>query len=59
MACETGLAALNSDMKRSDVNEVVKEILPKYEKKFDNPPLGKSFSECYDVKSARPTREYQ
>jgi len=58
MACETGLAATNSRLKRSDANEIVKRVLPKYENKFDSPPLGKTFPECYDVKSLKPTEEY-
>ncbi len=58
MACETGLAAINSELKRSDVNEIVKTILPKYENRFNDPPFGKSFPECYDVKTLKPSTEY-
>jgi hypothetical protein len=58
MACETGLAAVNSKLKRSDVNEIVKKVLPKYENRLDKAPLGKTFPECYDVKTVTPTKEY-
>jgi len=58
MACETGIAAVYSKLKRSDVNEIVKKVLPKYEDKIDKAPLGKTFPECYDVKSLKPSDEY-
>ena len=45
-------------MKRSDVNEIVKKIIPKYEDKLRNPPKGKSFTECYDIKTLKPTQEW-
>lgn len=59
MGCETGLSAVKSKLKRSDVNEIVKEILPKYENRFDNAPLGKTFEECYDLETLVPSKEYQ
>ena len=58
MACETGLAAVSTGMRRSDVNELVKKVIPKYESKLFDAPLGKTFPECYDVKSTTPTAEY-
>jgi methylamine---corrinoid protein Co-methyltransferase len=33
-------------------------LLPRYEKDLGNPPKGKSFPECYDVKSLTPTEEW-
>jgi methylamine--corrinoid protein Co-methyltransferase len=59
MGCETGLSAVKSKLKRSDVNEIVKKILPKYENNFENAPLGKTFEECYDLETLEPTKEYQ
>jgi methylamine--corrinoid protein Co-methyltransferase len=58
MACETGLAAVNSKLKRSDVNDIVKKVVREYEDRFDKAPLGKSFPECYNIKSVRPSEEY-
>jgi methylamine--corrinoid protein Co-methyltransferase len=46
-------------MKRSDANEVVKALLPKYEDKLRYPPKGKSFTECFDLKTLKPTKEWQ
>ena len=31
----------------------------KYEKRFDNAPLGKTFEECYDLETLVPSKEYQ
>jgi len=45
-------------LKLSDANEIVKAILPKYEDKLKNPPKGKSFPECTDLKTLQPTREW-
>jgi len=45
-------------MKVSDLNEIIGKILPLYEKGFVSPPPGKSFRECYDVKTVKPTAEY-
>ncbi len=46
-------------MKRSDANEIAKSIIPKYEDKLMNPPKGKKFTECFDVKALKPTKEWQ
>jgi methylamine--corrinoid protein Co-methyltransferase len=45
-------------MKRSDANEIVKKLLPKYEKKLADPPLGKTLHECWDAEKRRPSKEY-
>jgi len=45
-------------MKRSDANEIVKELLKKYESNLDSPPLGKEIYECWDVDRRKPTQEY-
>jgi len=44
--------------KRSEANEIVKDLLRKYESKLPNPPLGKLMHECWDVERRRPTKEY-
>ncbi len=46
-------------MKRSDVNEIVKTLLLKYEENMKYPPTGKTFTECYDTKTLKPTKEWQ
>jgi methylamine--corrinoid protein Co-methyltransferase len=46
-------------MKRDAANEIVKALLPKYEEQLKNPPLGKSFLECYDIKTLTPTKEWR
>jgi methylamine--corrinoid protein Co-methyltransferase len=46
-------------LKRSEANEVVRKLLPKYESKLANPPLGKSLHECWDAEKRRPTKEYR
>ncbi len=56
MGCEVGHAA--TGMKRTDANELVTQILTKYEQKLDNPPLGRRFQECYDITTVTPSDEY-
>ncbi len=46
-------------MKRSDANEIAKNLIPKYEDKLMNPPKGKSFTECFDLKTLKPTKEWK
>jgi hypothetical protein len=58
MACEVGCAAADVGLKREDANELVKEIVKKYEANLTSAPLGKNFQECYDVKKVRPREEY-
>lgn len=49
----------SSGLKRSDVNDIVKVFLPKYEERLVRPDKGKSFRECYDVDKLKPTKEWQ
>ncbi len=44
---------------RSDVNEIVKQILPRYEDKLREPDIGARFSECYDLATLTPKPEWQ
>jgi len=46
-------------MKRSEANEICKSLLKKYESKLPNPPLGKTWQECWDVEKRRPSKEYR
>ncbi len=45
-------------MKISDVNEILNKLVPSYECNYTNAPAGKTFQECYDVKTVKPTKEY-
>jgi methylamine--corrinoid protein Co-methyltransferase len=47
-------------LNRGEANEIVKAILARYEDKIEaqNPPLGKTFQECNDLKTLKPTKEY-
>ena len=45
-------------MKISDVNEILNKLVPSYECNYTNAPAGKTFQECYDVKTVKPTQEY-
>lgn len=45
-------------LKREDVNEIVKKIMPLYEDKLRNPPKGSSFPECYDVVRLVPSKDW-
>ena len=48
-----------ASLKRADANEIVKTLIPKYEGKLKSPIKGKSFVECYDVKTLTLIREWQ
>jgi methylamine--corrinoid protein Co-methyltransferase len=43
---------------RHDANNFVKELLKKYEHNLQNPPEGKTFTQCVDVKTLKPTAEW-
>jgi len=47
-----------SGLKRSDANEIAKKLIPRYERSLTQAPRGKSFQECYDLKSMRPSAEW-
>jgi methylamine--corrinoid protein Co-methyltransferase len=42
-------------MSRADVNRVVQTLLPRYEENLLNPPKGKPFDRCYDLKTLQPS----
>ena len=45
-------------LSRQQANELVKELLGKYEDKIDNAPIGKKYQECYDIDTGRAGLEY-
>lgn len=53
---KTGRAC--AGMKTGDANDLANQLAKKYEDKFDNPPVGKTFSECYDTRSMTPIKEW-
>ena len=55
-AAEVAYAA--AGIKRSFANELVKTLLSKYEDKIKEPPLGKTYRECYDLNTGKPCEEY-
>ncbi|MCP4456490.1 MAG: monomethylamine:corrinoid methyltransferase, partial [Cytophagales bacterium] len=54
---EIALATLG--MKRDDANEIVKELLSKYESKIPDAPVGKRFQELFDMETLEPGNEYR
>lgn len=46
-------------LKRDQINEIAKKLIPKYEDKLRNPPIGKSFHDCYDLKTNKASKEWQ
>jgi len=49
----------SAGMGLQQANAVANRLLPKYEHLLGHPPKGKSFPECYDVASLRPSDEWQ
>jgi len=48
----------SAGMTRKKANEIVKVLIPKYENDLQTPPKGKSFRECYDLETLKPTKEW-
>jgi methylamine--corrinoid protein Co-methyltransferase len=45
-------------MKADQADELVNRLLEKYEKELENPPAGKRYQECYDLKTGKPSDDY-
>jgi methylamine--corrinoid protein Co-methyltransferase len=58
ICAEAAHATTRMGMSRKDANELVKRVLPKYEDKISEAPIGKTISECYDMERVKPTQEY-
>ena len=58
LGAETCHAVAKAGMTRAQANSVVKEILARYGDDIPNAPLGKTFSELYDLERVRPLDEY-
>ena len=58
LGMEVGHAVAGQGMKREQANDLALRLLSKYEDKAADAPMGKEYSECYDVATALPTREH-
>jgi len=56
---EVGVAATRSGITREKANCIALELLEKYKATFDAPKRGKPFNQAYDLKTIRPTQEWQ
>jgi len=45
-------------MKRTQANELAKQLLPKYLDQLDHAPIGKKYQECFDLDSGKPSGQY-
>jgi methylamine--corrinoid protein Co-methyltransferase len=52
------VARATAGVEISEVNKILDKLVALYEKNFASAPAGKTFQECYDVKTATPTDEY-
>jgi hypothetical protein len=55
---EVGHIVARMGMTRGEANGLVKELLSRYENEIPDAPLGKKFSELYDLEKVTPTEEY-
>jgi hypothetical protein len=46
-------------MTRAEGNEIVKKLLAKYEDNIPNAPKGKTYEQCWDMKTKQPIQEYK
>jgi len=51
-------ARATAGMKIPEVNAIIEKLVSNYEKNYTKAPAGKTFSECYDVLTVKPTAEY-
>jgi len=58
MEVNTEVALACAGMTRKEANLTVKALLEKYEDNLETAPSGKSYTECFDLATAKPTDEY-
>jgi methylamine--corrinoid protein Co-methyltransferase len=51
-------AKATAGMEIEEVNRIIDNLVKMYEKNYATAPQGKTFQECYDVKTVTPTEEY-
>lgn len=54
-AAEVAHAA--AEMKRTEANDIVKTLVKKYVDKLPNPPIGKRYQDCFDMRTGKPSHE--
>lgn len=52
------VARATAGVEISEVNVILDKLVALYEKNYASAPAGKTFQECYDVKTVTPTDEY-
>ena len=52
------VARATAGVEISEVNVILDKLVALYEKNYARAPAGKTFQECYDVKTVTPTDEY-
>jgi methylamine--corrinoid protein Co-methyltransferase len=60
LECKFEAEIMNASVgvKRGEANEIAKVLIPKYEDRLRNPPPGKAVTECYDLKTNKPSKEW-
>ena len=58
MKVNTELALACAGLTRKQANEIVKNILPRYEHDLDHAPIGKCYCDCFNIETAQPQPEY-
>jgi len=53
------IAHAAAGMKRTNANDLVKELLTKYESNLSSPPMGKKLFDCWDSENRKPSKEFQ
>jgi methylamine--corrinoid protein Co-methyltransferase len=52
------MAYAATGMRAEQANQLVAQILERYEGQIDQPPPGKRYQECYDLSTGKPSDEY-
>jgi methylamine---corrinoid protein Co-methyltransferase len=52
------VARASAGVEISEINVILDKLVALYEKNYASAPAGKTFQECYDVKTVSPTDEY-
>jgi methylamine--corrinoid protein Co-methyltransferase len=53
------VAKRSSGLTRKQANDITKVLLPEYESRLADPPKGKKFVDCFDLRTLKPTSEWQ
>ncbi len=56
---EVGHAVSKMGLSRKEANQIVLKLLDEYEMKIPEAPIGKTFSECYQMDKLKPNDEYE